>query len=198
MACNRPFEHSARKIIKGTFCCYCGEPATDDEHFPPLCAVHWGVILPACSECNRFAGTDWWFDFEMRVAGVKEKLVKRYRRCLETPDWSTDEIDDLGRGLRDEVRQWQELKRKIEKRIAWNATSYLSFIDHNNYFAQLIAGISISGKRKQRSSGNFEINRLRRPEPVYSSARNLSIRSALYKRRTRLNYGHELVKWPFR
>lgn len=155
---NRPFENSARKTIVGDFCCYCGELATTREHFPPLVAVHWGLILPACKECNAFAGTEWCFDFEMRISHIKQKIKYKYRRCLQTPDWEQDAISELGYGLKDGVITWGELKKIIEKRIAWNVTDYLSLIDHNKYFAQLNAEIENSVKNNQILSNNFTTN----------------------------------------
>jgi DNA invertase Pin-like site-specific DNA recombinase len=42
---------------RGDQCVYCGERADSDEHFPPTSYRNLGYILPACRECNSFAGT---------------------------------------------------------------------------------------------------------------------------------------------
>jgi len=49
-------ERMFRIRISGYFCVYCGEIATQDEHFPPMSYSLRGYILPACAECNSF---DW-------------------------------------------------------------------------------------------------------------------------------------------
>jgi hypothetical protein len=130
-----------RKRIKGLFCVYCGEDAESDDHFPPKSLTPLGLLLPCCKECNAIAGTMWSCDFEERCQYVKDKLRTRYQKQLKTPSWSQDELDELDYNMRQVASQWQEQRDRIHKRLAWNAHTYLSSIDHNNYFAQFYARI---------------------------------------------------------
>jgi len=132
-------ERMFRIRIIGYFCVYCGEIATQDEHFPPMSYSLHGYILPACAECNSLAGTNYPTDFVNRASRVKERLRNRYQHQMETPDWSQEEIDEFGRNLKAEVLKWEKTTRIAKERIAWNAISYLASIDQCNDFVQTYA-----------------------------------------------------------
>ena len=139
-----------RKRITGWYCTYCGQMANTEEHFPPRSLTSVGLIISACKECNQFASTLWAFDFEERCNYVKMKIKDKYKKCLQTPDWSDNEIKELKYNLRCGVRKWQFLKKITQERIAWNAIGYLISIDHNNYFAQFCARIDGIIKEEKR------------------------------------------------
>jgi len=130
------FGNAVRLRIKGPLCVYCGGTANTDEHFPPASLTPNGYLLPACRECNSIAGTTWATDFEERTRHVKAKLRLKYRSHLETPEWSTEEKDELGYNLRKVVELWQTQKTVLNERLAWNAVAYLLSIDHNSVFAE--------------------------------------------------------------
>ena len=52
-----------RYRVYGDRCVYCGEAATDRDHFPPrpYCC---GYLLPACESCNNTAASWHPFNFE--------------------------------------------------------------------------------------------------------------------------------------
>jgi hypothetical protein len=148
------FDNRLRVRLNGQWCVYCGEWATQDEHFPPATYSRNGVILPVCRECNGLAGTTWATDFIERVAHVREKLRHKYRNVLESPEWAQWELSELSYSLRQKVQKWQELRKFILKRLAWDAATYLSLIDRGQDFAQAVAGMSTiiaSEKAKLRS-----------------------------------------------
>jgi hypothetical protein len=113
--------------------------ANTKEHFPPASATPRGVILPCCKECNVLVGTSNPFDFEKRVDLVKNKLKRRYRKVLEMPVWSEDDLEDTGFAIRGSIEEWQNERRIAKSRLAWNAMSYLASIDHHNAFARFLA-----------------------------------------------------------
>lgn len=123
-----------RIIIHGDWCVYCGEWATDWDHFPPKSAGPYGVLLPTCRQCNLFAGTSWPYNLGNRVQLVHTKIARRYRRVLATPDWEDEEIEELRGQLKTRVKTWVELKRIVQRRLAWNAVSYLACIDRGKHF----------------------------------------------------------------
>lgn len=139
-----------RKHIPGKFCLYCGELAGTIEHFPPRSVTDIGLLLPACQECNSFAGTEWPFDLKRRSDYVKDKLKSRYVRLLRSKDWEEAEVRKLRYSLRVKVEAWIIAKRIAQSRVAWNAISYLACIDHGNDFAQF--AVETNGmQRKERN-----------------------------------------------
>ena len=131
-------EECAYRIrFRGFFCVYCGEIATAQDHFPPKVHTHLGYLLPVCHECNGLAGTEWPNNFELRAKHVKDKLRRKYRRALATPDWSASEIRSLGHTLKTGVIKWQNLIKITRQRIAWSALAYLTSIDRNNDFVPI-------------------------------------------------------------
>jgi hypothetical protein len=157
------FDNTFRTRLNGQWCVYCGEWATQDEHFPPATYSREGVLLPACSECNGIAGTNWATDFAARSAFVRDQLRFKYRHVLGTPEWANWELKELDYGLRRKVEKWQELRKITLKRIAWDAAHYLSLIDRGQYFAQASAamsGIIVSEKEKWREQKKSSQNDL--------------------------------------
>lgn len=146
------FDNSLRVRLSGRQCVYCGETATTLEHFPPASWGPLGVLLPACQECNNFAGAGFATKFEDRARHVKARLRNKYRKQLATPEWSEDELDDIAQSLRGSVRAWDETKRRSQERLAWNAEAYLASIDHNNDFAQAVAAVQPITSSERRNS----------------------------------------------
>ena len=128
------FGDQYRIRIGGRRCVYCGEHATTDEHFPPATYGWHGYILPACAECNALAGVVYPTDFVERSLHVKEKLRSRYHRHLRTPEWSDEELDELGYNLRKGVTAWEKQVKILRERLAWNAVNYIQSIDQCSVF----------------------------------------------------------------
>jgi len=133
----RKIKNRRRVRISGPLCVYCGDTATTDEHFPPAACGGYGLILPACLECNSLAGTEWPFDFLRRCEHVQGGLRSRYRRVLKWEDGH--DLVGVDYSLADMVLQWRKLKILINKRIAWDAMLYIASIDHSNDFVRIVA-----------------------------------------------------------
>lgn len=129
-----------RVRVSSCRCIYCGETATTDEHFPPRSYTHIGYILRSCRECNLFAGANHPTDFEARCKYIQQKIKDKNVRALQTPDWSAEELLELGYSMRASVKKWQKKKRIIQERLAWSVAAYLSSIDHQNVFVPIDAG----------------------------------------------------------
>lgn len=138
-------ENLLRTRLRGFDCLYCGEVAETEEHFPPSSHSALGFILPACRECNSFAGTEWPDDFEARAQHVKGKLAQRYAKEIATPEWRDDELRQLGPNLRREAIRWRKRCEIARRRIVWNAIVYLLFIDRNNDFVVIDADFAHLG-----------------------------------------------------
>lgn len=141
--------NSLRTHIRGSFCVYCGEGANTVEHFPPASYSLGGFLLPACIECNLIASTFYPIDFLSRCEYVKSKLKKKYKKQLMSPSWDDEEISSLGRNLKKGTIVWKKQKEIATKRLAWNALSYISNIDHNNDFVLIYVEEGVSEKIKK-------------------------------------------------
>lgn len=95
-----------------TICYYCGQSADTEDHVPALShARNFGadyfrkaeipfVLVPACRECNSLLGNRELFTLAERHFFIKEAIAKHYKEVLKTKDFTEDELDDMGEGLR--------------------------------------------------------------------------------------------------
>lgn len=126
-----------RKRIYGSQCVYCGERPTTLDHFPPAVHCRAGFLLPACSECNMFAGDRWATNFPMRLKHVKDKIRLRYKRLLKTPAWAAEEIAELGYSIAKSIGHFSLKTAVLKERLAWDGLSYVASIDHCGDFLPL-------------------------------------------------------------
>jgi hypothetical protein len=115
-----------RVRLTGPDCVYCGEVANTVDHFPPLAVTSHGFLLPACSECNNFAGTRNPFDFRTRIERVKHKIKTKYRAALRIPHWYEEEIDELRGVTKLDVKRGKRLRERTISRIDWDVEAYLA------------------------------------------------------------------------
>jgi hypothetical protein len=123
-----------RHHLRGLWCVYCGERSESKEHYPPRSYTVHGVILPACLECNSMSGTSFTSSFVDRCEYVRGKIRAKYRKALETPEWSAREISQMGRGMREQIKRWKQLRKLVEKRLQWDPQAYILCIDHGGVF----------------------------------------------------------------
>lgn len=86
----------------------------------------------------------------------------RYNKVLKTADFCVEELNELEYSLKVMVIGWMKHKETMRKRIAWNAMSYLSLIDHNNYFVDFYAKIDGIIKQERETWRNIEV--IRKPK----------------------------------
>jgi hypothetical protein len=118
-------------------CHYCGQPANAVDHVIPRVLIarlrvledeettrqmylrHRVRTVPCCRECNSIINSHYFSTLDERKAFLKTRLRKRYKRLLEMPEWTVDEMTELDGQLQDYVIQGTRMKRLIQKRIAW-------------------------------------------------------------------------------
>ena len=116
-------------------CYYCGDVATVTEHVIPrsilrqyahlsldeLRQVTVGrkLVVPACKECNYLLGDSMQETINERKNLVKKKLAKRYKKLLRMPNWTREELEEMGPGLAKYIQHCVEEKRWIRARIAY-------------------------------------------------------------------------------
>ena len=146
LVCSKPFKHRSNKMycsdkcryyawaaaqegknVKS--CYYCGLPASTIDHVPPRSVrpmlleqshYSWSFTeVDACYECNSWLGTKQPWDVVGRKAAVKEHLRKKYAYYLDIPNWSAQELADLGPSLLAHVTQSIILNKLTKQRLDW-------------------------------------------------------------------------------
>lgn len=118
------------KSSRARACYYCGIPADTKDHVIPkvftemLLAIGeykggMGKTVPACSECNSTAGPRVFETAQKKQEYIKQRYRRRYRKLLESPDWSEIELKDLGYSLQSHIRGSQQAKQLLKKRLRW-------------------------------------------------------------------------------
>ncbi len=113
-----------------TPCVYCGVPADSIDHVPPRTArdriLEMGLAskypfftVEACRECNSLLGGQTFWTLDERKRYIKKTLRKRYKKYIELPDWSEEELKELGGSMSEYVNNSLEIKRVAIKRLEW-------------------------------------------------------------------------------
>lgn len=137
---------SMRVSLPATQCIYCGDTKTRIDAFPPVDVTGddgAGFCFPCCNECGYLAKTSDPLNFRNRVTFIKIAIRNLHRKMLGRPDWSAEEIAEIGPGMREEVIKWQESKNNVQKRIAWNVEEFFLGIVKSKDFVELNARINI-------------------------------------------------------
>jgi hypothetical protein len=111
-------------------CVYYGLPSDALDHVPPMAYVHslsdldeiHGVHLkkhPSCNECNSILRDLLLTTLKDRRKFVKSKLRQRYKKYLNMPDWSPEELAELSESMQVYIRQSQKVTAMIRARLAW-------------------------------------------------------------------------------
>ena len=123
-----------RKFRALTRCIYCGNTAHTLDHVLPLSvaaakdlshpaaqrAVKFGLrLVPSCLECNLLAGARPFYSILEKRKYIQKRLAKKYRRWLRHIVWTDDEMQEMGRCLRDQVAQAMQNRKVIEMRVNW-------------------------------------------------------------------------------
>ena len=106
------------------YCVYCNEPSQSGDHIVPVTTLmaprgytSLKDTLPCCLDCNSRLGSYYLAGFKDRCHLLYEKLLVLYKQYAHLPDWTEDELSDLGRGLRDHVESTLREKLQIARRL---------------------------------------------------------------------------------
>ena len=118
-------------------CYYCGLPAESVDHVVPQSMLdEWirlgdlenyrlatgrnrRLTVPACQQCNSILGAKYDATLEDRRDRLKGRLRQKYARVLSMPEWTPDQLAELGPRLREHVESGLRLKALARRRIAW-------------------------------------------------------------------------------
>jgi hypothetical protein len=109
----------------GTKCAYCGQTATERDHVLPRSAdvpkSHLRrLTVVCCSECNQLAANFIHDSVRERREFVQTRLSIKYRKLLDSPDWTEVELCELGPDLRQNILAHERAKEQIRERLAWS------------------------------------------------------------------------------
>lgn len=149
--------------VYGAECVYCGDRANSVDHWPPRSYGAYGLLMPACKECNSLLGTMHPTSLGERIKTLKYLLRVRYAKYLRIPDWSEDELCEMGHAMHSSIVVGIAKKHVVRKRIAWNVESYLSLIDDYSSIVAFSAECEVRMLNAKRSWTRTE---MQIPEPA--------------------------------
>lgn len=139
-----------RKIDNGRLCVYCGVPATTNDHFVPLSVVDalaplvghltGKVLVPACGECNSIAGAVSFPSIGAKRRFIQRRLAQKNAKLLASPDWSQEELEGVGYGLRTAIVGAQIRRDWLRARIAWRNVNNPAAVELGAIRAAYIGG----------------------------------------------------------
>lgn len=101
-------------------CFYCGEHAFEKEHVVPQVVQYPTWIVPSCRECNALAGLTVFVSALDKMQWLQDVRTRKYAKLIAAPDWTFEEIDDLGKNLRSKIRAAQMAKDVVSSQLKWN------------------------------------------------------------------------------
>lgn len=106
-------------------CFYCGDEGSSWDHAWPasgdkaLAPEEMMVMVRCCVECNGIASNRCFMTLAEKRAFIQGHLERKYKKILAMPNWSGEEISELGRGLQDQVHAGLRLKYAIQNRVRY-------------------------------------------------------------------------------
>lgn len=104
-------------------CFYCGTYAEAYDHVPPIACMceEEGLLIPACSECNGILGSSYIKRLRNRKAYLLKTYKKKYKKLMEAPCWTEEELNTLSYDLRVAIET-----SEIKKAVVFNKLNHLS------------------------------------------------------------------------
>ena len=120
------------EVITGVPCAYCGEHSEHEEHLVPYSFIRrhnsannqqegwWTWIVPSCSECNYIASNQVFVSPHSKRSYIQERLRAKYSDAFVEGEWTDEEIEDLGPGLRQFVMVSQARNAIARDRVCYS------------------------------------------------------------------------------
>lgn len=117
-------------------CKYCGMPADTVDHVVPQSLAEkarlsgnpdWASdivrariqTVSCCHDCNNALGDRVFPTVQDRKLAIKRRLRRKFKRLLDSPNWTEEELAELDEHLRGFVLRRQRLKIEIRERLRW-------------------------------------------------------------------------------
>ena len=125
-------------IIEKGRCTYCGISATERDHVVPLSFQRAGKriaqsrtfrdqpdnIVPCCRECNAIASDKVFSSIFEKRSYIKHRLKQKYKKLLQSPNWSQSEIDEMGPKMKRYILVSIAAKQLTIVRVSWPEIDY--------------------------------------------------------------------------
>lgn len=110
-------------------CFYCGMLKQTQDHVPALSWVgaygseyfiNYGykfLLVPCCSECNNWLGSLKKFSLYERALYIENKIWQKYEKYINGPVWDDDEIAEMGKAFRKQLRNAEALRITAVRRM---------------------------------------------------------------------------------
>lgn len=103
-------------------CIYCGDIGSEWDHVPPKCKRHLYPsstykLVESCFDCNRMLKGNDLPTIELRKEFLIKKYKIKYGKILRIPEWSNEELLNLGMNLRIKVIESLVKRSMILKRL---------------------------------------------------------------------------------
>jgi hypothetical protein len=113
-------------------CFYCGQLGDGTDHAVPIAYTtrngrgtrrqgdldNGHLRVPCCRECNSLLGSKLFDSIQARAAYLARKLKNRYRLLLSAPQWTDQEIAEVGPSLRAMILAKADQAAITRRRIA--------------------------------------------------------------------------------
>ncbi len=105
-------------------CAYCGDMAQAWDHVFPHCADAAGYkrqwnrgVLPCCHDCNSRLSSSIFETLTDRLAHLAGLVRRKYKKLLSGPEWTDEDIEEMGPGLRSAMRTARLQRKLVEARL---------------------------------------------------------------------------------
>lgn len=101
-------------------CFYCGEIASEKEHVIPRHTDLPTWIVPSCRECNAMANGAPFGSALEKLLAIREKRRKKHAKLLRMPQWTADELREMGPRMAKSIAVWMIAKDVVQAQLTWN------------------------------------------------------------------------------
>ena len=133
----KDFRKDFGEELELTPCYYCGIVADSTDHVIPRATIktlqtlddksikqllqhpNRVTTVDACCECNSLLGASYQNTLAERKSELKKRLRRKYKKVLQTPDWTDEELSKLGYTLQTYITHCLYLKEILKKRLKW-------------------------------------------------------------------------------
>jgi hypothetical protein len=113
-------------------CFYCGYLADNRDHITPHSFLsnsskrkfRGKEILNACGECNKSAGAKGAIFLEDKIKFLIERYTIRYQLNVLIPEWSDEELAELGRSLKSAVKRKILNRQRAQEKVLFLKARY--------------------------------------------------------------------------
>lgn len=123
--------YSLHDSMNDYLCFYYGNYACSKDHIPPVSypddfKEENRIIVRSCLLCNSLLGNKYLLTFLERFDYLLIKYQKRFKKILEMPDWTQDEIEEITGSLKRKVILDLKKKKAVEQKLMFIRTRIIN------------------------------------------------------------------------